>query len=76
MYLKSCRRNHEHALEDLGEIPEVERVVGLGGSGQQLPGDGVVHGVGGADNLRSQFVTFQVGALIQPSMDNGGEDPT
>lgn len=34
---------HEHALEDLGEVPQVEGVVGLGWGGQQLGGDGGVH---------------------------------
>ena len=27
---------HEHSLEDLGEVPQVEGVVGLGRGGQQL----------------------------------------
>lgn len=34
---------HEHALEDLGEVPQVEGVVGLGWRGQQLGGNGGVH---------------------------------
>lgn len=38
---------HEHSLEDLGEIPQVEGVVGLGRGGQQLGGDGGVHHDGG-----------------------------
>ena len=41
--------SHEHALEDLGEIPEVEGVVRLGRSRQQLGSDGGVHCVGGFD---------------------------
>lgn len=35
--------DHKHALEDLGEVPQVEGVVGLGWCGQQLGGDGGVH---------------------------------
>lgn len=35
--------DHEYALEDLGEVPQVEGVVGLGWGGQQLGGDGGVH---------------------------------
>lgn len=38
---------HEHSLEDLGEVPQVEGVVGLGWGGQQLGGDGGVHHDGG-----------------------------
>lgn len=34
---------HEHTLEDLGEVPQIEGVVGLGWSGQQLGGDGRVY---------------------------------
>ena len=43
--------HHQHPLEDLREVSEVESVVGLGRGGQELCGDGVVHGRGGADQL-------------------------
>ena len=43
--------DHEHALEDLREVSKVECVVRLGGSGQQLCGDGVVHGRSGVHQL-------------------------
>ena len=49
-------RDHEHALEDFGEVSEVEGVVGFGRSGQQLCGDGVVHGSGGVHQLRDLHV--------------------
>lgn len=35
--------SHEHALEDLGEVPQVEGIVRLSRSGQQLGGDGGIH---------------------------------
>ena len=35
--------SHEHSLEDFGEVPQVEGVVGLGWSGQQLGGDGSIY---------------------------------
>lgn len=41
MYLYIRGTEHEHALEDLAEIPQVEGVVSLCGSGQQLLQDGV-----------------------------------
>ena len=34
MYLEPSGVNHQHALEDLGEIPQVEGVVRLGRGGQ------------------------------------------
>ena len=43
--------HHQHALEDLGEISEVECIVGLGRCGQQFSSDGVVDGSGGVDQL-------------------------
>lgn len=43
--------DHEHALEDLGEVSEVECVVRFGRSGQQLSGDGVIHGRSGVHQL-------------------------
>ncbi len=75
MNLESVGWSHEHALEDLREIPEVEGVVGLSGCGQELPRDGIVHRGAGANNLRGQFVTVQVGALAQPGLDDCGEYP-
>ncbi len=75
MNLESVGRSHEHALENLGEIPEVEGVVGLGGRGQELPRDGIVHRGAGANYLRGQFVTVQVGALAQPGLDDCREYP-
>ena len=47
------RLGHEDALEDLGEVPEVEGVVRLGRRGQQLVLDGVV----GRDARIHQAVT-------------------
>lgn len=38
---------HQDALEDFGEIPEVEGVVGLGWRWEQLRGDGCVDVNGG-----------------------------
>ena len=45
-YLDLIDRHHQHPLEHFGEVSEVEGVVRLGWSGEQLGGDGVVHGGG------------------------------
>ena len=55
-HLESVRLDHEHALEHLGEISEIESVVEFGWSGQQLCRDGVIDGDAGLDNLLSQYV--------------------
>lgn len=39
--------SHENSLEDFGEVPQVEGVVGLGWSGQQLGGDDSIYPDGG-----------------------------
>ena len=44
IYLNGIRNTHEHSLEQFGQISQVEGVVRLGRGGQQLGGDGVVHG--------------------------------
>ncbi|KAG7256268.1 hypothetical protein CRUP_029318, partial [Coryphaenoides rupestris] len=36
VYLYGGGLGHQHALEDLGQVPQVEGVVGLGGGGQEL----------------------------------------
>ena len=46
-------RHHQHPLKHFGQISEIEGVVGLGWSGEQLGGDGVVHDCGGANQLRN-----------------------
>ena len=49
-------RDHEHALKHLREISEVECIVRLGRSRQQLSSDGVVYGSSGVDQLRNLSV--------------------
>ena len=43
VYLYLGLFHHQHPLEHLGQIPQVEGVVGLGGGGQELGDNGVVH---------------------------------
>lgn len=42
-YLDVSGLDHQDALEDFGQVSEVEGVVGLGWSGEELGGDGGVH---------------------------------
>ena len=51
LYLDLIDRHHQHPLKNFREVSEVEGVVRLGWSGEQLGGDGVVHGRGRANQL-------------------------
>ena len=51
IYLDLIDRHHQHPLKHFGQISEIEGVVGLGWSREQLSGDGVVHDCSGANQL-------------------------
>ena len=53
-YRDLVRLSHKDALNDLGEVAQVEGVVGLGRGGQQLGLDGVVGGNAGVHQLLTQ----------------------
>ena len=53
--------SHEHALEDLGEVPEVKGVVRLGWGGEELRRDGGVDGSSGLDQLGDHHLGIREG---------------
>mmetsp|Transcript_8240 Transcript_8240/g.18063 ORF Transcript_8240/g.18063 Transcript_8240/m.18063 type:complete len:649 (-) Transcript_8240:407-2353(-) len=65
--------HHQHALERLGDVSHVERVVGLGGRGAQFLQDGVVQLDGGFD----QTGAVELHLLLERPQEvgqDGGED--
>ena len=53
MYLDLVDWDHQHPLKHFGEISEVEGIVRLCWCGEQFSSDGVIHGRGGAYQLRN-----------------------
>ena len=60
--------SHEHALEDLGEVPEIEGVVRLGWGGEELRRDGGVDGGSRFDQLGDHHLGIREGR------EPGGDD--
>ncbi len=71
--LQLCGVNHEHSLENLGQIPQVESVVRLGWCWQQLCTDGVVHVYAHVHQFAALFLQVRsLGCKMYRSADGEG----